>query len=70
MATDVFPEPELPAIPMMLKSAHGGAYWRSFPPSVACEYTGGIDSMPFLISASYSPRLDKVNPVRAVNNFA
>lgn len=24
MATDVLPEPELPAIPMILKSAHGG----------------------------------------------
>jgi hypothetical protein len=24
IATDVLPEPELPAIPIMLKSAHGG----------------------------------------------
>jgi hypothetical protein len=24
MATDVLPEPELPAIPIILKSAHGG----------------------------------------------
>lgn len=46
MATDVFPDPELPAMPMMLKSAHGGAYCRSHCPSVAREYTGGIDSIP------------------------
>lgn len=26
MATEVLPEPELPAMPMMLKSAHGGEY--------------------------------------------
>jgi hypothetical protein len=25
IANDVFPEPELPAIPIMLKSCHGGA---------------------------------------------
>jgi hypothetical protein len=24
IATEVFPEPELPAIPMILRSAHGG----------------------------------------------
>jgi hypothetical protein len=24
IATEVFPEPELPAIPIILKSAHGG----------------------------------------------
>lgn len=27
IATDVLPEPELPAMPMMLRSCHGGAYW-------------------------------------------
>jgi hypothetical protein len=26
IATEVFPEPELPAMPIMLKSAHGGEY--------------------------------------------
>lgn len=29
MATEVLPEPELPAIPMMLKSCHGGEYLTS-----------------------------------------
>lgn len=41
MATEVLPEPELPAMPMMLKSAHGGEYLTC----VADEYTGEIDSM-------------------------
>lgn len=41
MATDVFPEPELPAMPMMLRSAHGGEYCLA----VADEYIGGMDSM-------------------------
>lgn len=45
MATDVFPEPELPAMPMMLKSAHGGEYCLA----VADEYTGGMDSMVIII---------------------
>lgn len=27
MATEVLPEPELPAIPMMLRSCHGGEYF-------------------------------------------
>lgn len=39
MATEVLPDPELPAIPMILKSAHGGEYRLS----VADEYTGEID---------------------------
>lgn len=26
IATEVLPEPELPAMPIMLKSAHGGEY--------------------------------------------
>lgn len=26
IATDVLPEPELPAIPMILRSSHGGEY--------------------------------------------
>jgi hypothetical protein len=43
IATEVFPEPELPAIPIILKSAHGGEYRLSGP--VAAEYTGEIDSM-------------------------
>lgn len=29
IATEVLPEPELPAIPMMLKSCHGGEYLTS-----------------------------------------
>ena len=45
MATEVFPEPELPAMPMMLKSAHGGEYCLA----VADEYTGGMDSMVIII---------------------
>jgi hypothetical protein len=41
MATEVLPEPELPAIPMILKSSHGGEYRCSEPD----ENTGEIDSM-------------------------
>lgn len=29
MATEVLPEPELPAMPMMLRSCHGGEYFAS-----------------------------------------
>jgi hypothetical protein len=41
MATEVLPEPELPAIPMMLKSCHGGAYRTA----ELEEIKGEIDSM-------------------------
>lgn len=53
IATDVFPEPELPAMPIMLKSAHGGEYLSC----VAFEYTGEMDSM-------VSPLLPKSKDLR------
>lgn len=41
IATELLPEPELPAMPIMLKSCHGGEYRTS----VGKEYKGEIDSM-------------------------
>lgn len=40
-ATDDLPEPELPAIPMMLISAHGGQAVFEFAPGI-------IDELPYL----------------------
>ena len=42
-ATEVFPEPELPAMPMMLMSAHGGEYLDC--PGVPEENFGVEDSI-------------------------
>lgn len=41
IATELLPEPELPAMPIMLKSCHGGEYRTS----VDEENKGEIDSM-------------------------
>lgn len=41
IATELLPEPELPAIPIMLKSCHGGEYRTSGDE----EYKGEIVSM-------------------------
>jgi hypothetical protein len=42
-ATEVFPEPELPAMPMMLMSVHGGEYLAC--PGVPEEILGVEDSI-------------------------
>jgi hypothetical protein len=51
MATEVLPEPELPAMPMMLKSCHGGAYRGAGLE----EIKGEIDSMSKKLSLKTVP---------------
>lgn len=40
-ATEVLPDPELPAMPMMLRSCHGGEYFTSG----VSEWKGEVDCM-------------------------
>jgi hypothetical protein len=51
MATEVLPDPELPAMPMMLKSCHGGAYRGAGLE----EIKGEIDSMSKRLSLKLYP---------------
>lgn len=44
IATEDLPEPELPAIPMILMSAHGGEYPAAFSAKLAFDVSGSIAS--------------------------